>query len=196
MPKRPPEQHTGFLVWCTAVICAILTVAVIIAGIIVFIGYIAIRPKVPQISVTQAQLDVFEYDQAGILVVKVTIFISAENDNAKADASFYNTRFVLGFQGITLAYLHADPFDVSRNNSLKLKYEVESSPIPLGPAEQNDVYFSLLRNAIYFDLKGNTRTRWRIGFLGSVKFSLSLDCQLRFSRIGDVIYPKCSTKSK
>lgn len=168
----------------------------IIAGIAVFVGYIVIRPKVPQMSVTSAQLDRLDYDQAGILTVKITIFIKAENDNAKAHASFHETKFLLGFHGVKIAQLRADPIEVPKNNSIELKYEVESIPIPLEPEEQNNVFLSLSQNLIVFELKGTTRTRWRVGLLGSVKFWLHLDCLLRFPKIGDVIYPRCSTKSK
>ncbi|KAL3498081.1 hypothetical protein ACH5RR_040813 [Cinchona calisaya] len=195
-PVRDPGGRTNPLILCALLLCTLLTVAVIITGIIVFVGYLAIRPKVPQMSVTSAQLDRLDYDQAGVLTVKITIFLKAENDNAKARASFYVTRFLLGFHGVRVAELHADPIDVSKNNSIVLKYEVESSPIPLDPEAQNNVYMSLSQNLIVFDLKGTTRTRWRVGLLGSVKFWLHLDCHLRFRKVGDVIYQRCSTKSK
>ncbi|CDP07228.1 unnamed protein product [Coffea canephora] len=197
MPRPSLRRPTNPLIWCAAIFCALLSVAVIVTGIVIIVGYIVIRPKVPQMIVTSAQLDRLDFDQAGILTVKTTIFIKAENDNPKAHATFYATKFLLGFHGVRVAQLRADfPVEVGKNSSVDLMFEVESTPIPLDPEEQNSVFLSLSQNLIVFDLKGTTRTRWRVGLLGSVKFWLHLDCHLQFPKIGDVIYPKCSTKSR
>lgn len=198
MPKPVvgPRRRTNPLIWCIAIICTLLTVAVIITGIAVFIGYIVIRPKVPQIIVTSAQLDRVDYDQAGILTVRVIIFMEAKNENEKAHSSFYDTDFALGFEGIKIAYLRSAPIDVKKNSSIVLRFDAESTPITLEPKEQDIIAAALSQNYISFYLKGTTRTRWRVGLLGSVKFWLHLDCPLRLPRNGDLIDPKCSTKSK
>ncbi|CAI9771651.1 unnamed protein product [Fraxinus pennsylvanica] len=198
MPKsvhNPKRRPTSPIIWFTAIICAILAVAVIIAGLVVFIGYLVIRPKVPQISVRTAQLDTIYFDQASLLTVQVTIVIKAENDNAKAHANFYNTNFALSFHGVKMAYLVAEPFDLSKNSSKEFNYVVQSSPIPLEPEYAEIVNWSLRRNVITFELKGNTRTRWRVGLLGSIKFWLHLNCQLRLPVNRTAIYPRCSSGS-
>ncbi|KAK6782789.1 hypothetical protein RDI58_020585 [Solanum bulbocastanum] len=195
-PVLGPERRTNPLIWCAAIICTLLTIAVIITGMIVFIGYMVIRPKVPQMSVVSAHLDKFSYDMASVLVVKVSIVIKAENDNSKARANFYETSYTLSFHGVKIAYLNADSFDVPSNKSIDLYYPVESSPIPLKPEEGEIAELFLRRGQVVFDIRGKTRTRWRVGILGSVKFWLHLNCQLKFPLNGTTIYPKCSTKSR
>lgn len=195
-PVLGPERRTNPLIWCAAIICTILTVAVIITGMVVFIGYMVIRPKVPQMSVASANLDRFSYDMASVLTLRVSIIIKAENDNSRAHASFYETSYTLSFHGVKVAYLNADPFDVPANSSKYLYYPVESSSIPLTPEEGEVAELFLRRNQVVFDIRGNTRTRWRVGLLGSVKFWLHLNCQLKFPLNGTTIYPRCSTKSK
>lgn len=195
-PVLGPERRTNPLIWCAAIICTLLTIAVIITGMVVFIGYMVIRPKVPQMSVVSAHLDKFSYDMASVLVVKVSIVIKAENDNSKAHANFYETSYTLSFHGVKIAYLNADPFDVPSNKSIDLYYPVESSPIPLKPEDGEIAELFLRRGQVVFDIRGNTRTRWRVGILGSVKFWLHLNCQLQFPLNGTTIYPKCSTKSR
>ncbi|CAA3010423.1 NDR1/HIN1-like protein 12 [Olea europaea var. sylvestris] len=199
MPKtlhNPRHHPTSPIIWFAAIICAILAVVVIIAGIVVFIGYLVIRPKVPQISATTAQLNTIYFDQASLLTVQVTILIKAENDNAKAHASFYNTNFALSFHGVKMAYLVAEPFDLRKNSSKEFNYVVQSSPIPLESGYAEIVSWSLRQNVITFELKGNTRTRWRVGLLGSIKFWLHLNCQLHLPINGTAIYPHCSSRSK
>ncbi|PSR91341.1 NDR1/HIN1-like protein [Actinidia chinensis var. chinensis] len=192
-----PRRRTSPLIWLVAVLCTVIAIAVIIAGIIVFVGYIVIRPKVPFISVIYTHLDVFDFDQAGILTTQVTIQTKWENDNARAHASFYDAGFVLSLHGMEIAKLVADPFDVSKNSSVELGYTVASSSIPLNPELMMLVDMSLKRDLVTFELRGNARTQWRVGILGSVKFWLHLNCQLHFTRStmnGSSTH--CSTKSK
>ncbi|KAL3818364.1 hypothetical protein ACJIZ3_004269 [Penstemon smallii] len=198
MPKHVlgPRNHTNPLIWCAAIICAILSVIVIVAGIVVFLGYLIIKPKVPQISVTSAQLDTLYFDQTSLLTVQVTILIRAENDNSKARASFYDTSFALSFRGQRIAYLVAEPFGVSANNTVEFNYVSQSTPIPLNPEDAEAVSLSLRRNVIDFELKGTTRTRWRVGLIGSVKFWLHLHCQLMLPVDSTRIFPGCSSRSK
>ncbi|XP_073275237.1 LOW QUALITY PROTEIN: NDR1/HIN1-like protein 12 [Primulina huaijiensis] len=201
MPKsghfhRTTPHTTKPLIWCVAVICVILAVAVIIAGVVLFIGYIAVRPKVPQISVTSAQLDAIYFDQASLLTVQVTIVINSENHNAKASSVFYGTRFGLSFRGQNIACLVADAYGLGPNKTTEFNYVSQSTPIPLNPDEAEALNWSLKRNIINFELKGNTKTRWRVGLIGSVKFWLHLNCMLELPVNGTQIFPRCSSRSQ
>ncbi|KAB2031447.1 hypothetical protein ERO13_D05G290066v2 [Gossypium hirsutum] len=108
------ERATNPLVWCAAIICTILTVAVIIAGIATFIGYLVIHPRVPYVSVMDAHLDHIQIDYAGILEIQVTILIRAQNGNEKAHASFSDSSYSLSLNGEVVAQLVAPPFEVGR----------------------------------------------------------------------------------
>ncbi|OWM65040.1 uncharacterized protein LOC116202635 [Punica granatum] len=191
-------RRTHPLIWCAAVICAILAIAVITAGIVVFVGYIIIHPRVPVISVLSASLDTFRYDEAGLLVTQITIDILAENANAKAHATFQDTSFFLIFGGMEIAQLVAPPFDVKKNGSQDIHYVVESSPIPLDPEKMELVNLFIRRNDVVFELKGKFRAQWRVGLLGSVKFWSHLNCWLHFHPWnGTYTNPKrCSSKAK
>ncbi|XP_073047030.1 NDR1/HIN1-like protein 12 [Primulina eburnea] len=193
---RTTPHHTSPLIWGVAIICAILAVAVIIAGVTLFIGYLVIKPKVPQISVTSAQLDAIYFDQASLLTVQVTIVIESENRNAKASVSFYETRYGLSFRGQNIAYLAANTYGLGPNKTTVFNYVSQSTPIPLNPDEAESVNWSLNRKIINFELKGNTKTRWRVGLIGSVKFWLHLDCMLQLPVNGTPIFPRCSSRSQ
>ncbi|XP_010275201.1 PREDICTED: uncharacterized protein LOC104610337 [Nelumbo nucifera] len=191
------ERRTHFLVWCAAIICTIIAIAVIVTGLVVFIGYMIIRPRVPFISVVQANLDKLDYSQTGQLDTQISITIRAENDNAKAHATFSDINFFLYFNGIKIAQLTAIPFDVPKNSSKDLAYVVPSMSIPLDTEGMEVVDASLKENKISFDLRGNARARWRVGFLGSVKFWSHLSCLLRFFPLnGTSVDPHCSSRSK
>ncbi|XP_039027146.1 uncharacterized protein LOC120160899, partial [Hibiscus syriacus] len=80
------ERATNPLVWCAAIICTVLTVAVIIAGIVTFIGYLVIHPRVPYVSVIDAHLNCMY---------------------------FSDSSYSLGLNGEVVAQLVAPPFEVN-----------------------------------------------------------------------------------
>lgn len=199
MPKPPVlgrQRRTNPFVWCFAIICSLIATTIIIAGIVVFSGYLVIRPKMPLLSVRASRLDQILYNQAGVLSVRLTILIRAENHNQKAHASFYETKLLLGYHGLNIAQLVADPFDVGKNETTELNYVVQSSSIPLPPEERYLTQQALNKGKMMlFFLKGSSRTMWRVGPLGSVKFWLHMDCEIFLPINGSVVNPHCSTKS-
>nr|XP_043613556.1 uncharacterized protein LOC122585494 [Erigeron canadensis] len=199
MPKHQVlgrQRRTNPVVWCFAIVCSLIATIVIIAGIVVFSGYLVIHPKMPILIVRAARLDHIWYNQAGVLAVKLIIVIRAENHNKKAKASFYDTKLLLGYHGVKIAQLVADPFDVQRNETAELNYVIMSSAMRLPPEEDYMTQQSLGKTKLMlFYLKGGSRTTWRVGPLGSVKFSLHMNCELLLPINGSVVNSHCSTKS-
>ncbi|KAK9049789.1 hypothetical protein SSX86_031239 [Deinandra increscens subsp. villosa] len=198
--QKPPilvrQRRTNPVVWCFAVACSLIATAVIIAGIVVFSGYLVIRPKMPLLSVRGSRLDNITYSKSGILAVKMTIAIRAENHNQKAHASFYDTKLLLGYHGVNIAKLVANPFEVRKNESAELNYVVESSRIPLTAEERYLTEQSLSKSKkVLFVLKGSSRTIWKVGPLGSMKFTLHMYCELVLPINGTVVPSHCSSKS-
>ncbi|XP_021835987.1 NDR1/HIN1-like protein 12 [Spinacia oleracea] len=192
------QRRTHPLIWCAAIICMFCTIIVIITGIVVFVGYLVIRPKIPFVSVMYAHLDKFDFSQAGVLNTEMNIVFKAENDNRQANASFSEFTYSLSFHGIQIARLRNLPFNVGQNNSATFNYDVKSYSIPLDPDHSSMAARSLQQNRISFVLTGHTRTRWKVGPLKSVKFWLPLHCELKFQDDGSTILPDshCTTKSK
>ncbi|KAF7809522.1 NDR1/HIN1-like protein 12 [Senna tora] len=192
-----PRSRTHPLIWLLAILCTIIAIAVVIAGIVVFIGYLVIHPRIPVISVTNARLDLLRNDLAGLLETQITIVVKAQNGNAKAHATFSDISFNLTFQGQAIAVLVADSFEVPKNSSKDLNYVVQSSSIPLTPDQMEQVNESWKKNEIAFDLRGNARSQWRVGPLGSLKYSCHLNCRLKFNPMNGTYIPsRCTSKSK
>ncbi|KAL2348762.1 hypothetical protein Fmac_002762 [Flemingia macrophylla] len=174
------SSNTNPLIWLLAILCTVIAIGVVIAGIVVFVGYVVIHPRIPVISITNAHLDLLSNDYAGLLQTQLTIIVLTQNGNAKAHATFSDVRFNLSYQGQAIAVLVADNIDVPKNSSKTLHYVVQSNSIPLTPEQMENIDWSWKRDVIGFDVKGSARTRWRIGPLGSVRFWCNLECQLKF----------------
>ncbi|KAK8478680.1 hypothetical protein V6N13_013353 [Hibiscus sabdariffa] len=202
MPSNPRfssgrERRTPLWLWCAAIVCTIITLAVIIAGIVTFIVYIVIHPRVPYVSVIHAHLDPLRLDYAGVLQIQATIQIRAQNGNEKAHASFSDSNYTLSLNGEDIARLVALPFEVSKNSWVDFNYLVESSPIPLDPEQAENVDMALKHDHITLGLKGSSRVRWRVGRLGSVRFLCHLDCHLHFHPLNGTYIPsRCTSNAK
>ncbi|KAJ6327648.1 hypothetical protein OIU78_014502 [Salix suchowensis] len=178
---KPIMPRTHFLWRCVAILCSLLSIAVIIAGIVVVVVYHVIHPRVPVISVVDAHLLHFNYDGAGVLVAQINIVVRSQNDNMKAHAGFSNFNLELLFDGIRIAVLStAAPYEVRKNSSVDFNYDYTLDPIPLGPEQMEYVDAYLKEDEVRFDLKGGVRARWRVGVFGSFRFFCNLNCQLRF----------------
>ncbi|KAJ9159226.1 hypothetical protein P3X46_024746 [Hevea brasiliensis] len=196
-PKDHEPEPTHPLRWCATFIFSVLAVGVIIAGVVVFLGYLVYHPTIPIISVVDAHLNLFQYDLAGVLVTQVMIVVRTENDNTRAHASLSDMKLTLIFDGIEIAKLVAEPYEVSKNSSVDFNFVATSDSIPLNQEQMKDVDAYLNEDEIRFDLKGNVRARWRVGILGSIKFRCHLECQLRFHKSsGDYIPRRCTSKAK
>lgn len=121
----------------------------------------------------------------------------AVNGNERAHASFYDWHFVLSLNRMALAHLVAGDFNVGKNHFNEFHYVVQSNPTALGPDDEDVVDLSLQRDLVSLNLNGSARARWRVGLLGSVKFTCLLDCELRFHpRNGTYIPSHCTSKTK
>ncbi|THU61484.1 hypothetical protein C4D60_Mb07t23760 [Musa balbisiana] len=72
---RAAPQQTSWAIWLAAIVCAILAIAVIITGIVVFAIYIIYQPKMPYIKVAYAQLSKLVYDQSGLLEIEMVLHL-------------------------------------------------------------------------------------------------------------------------
>uniref|UniRef100_A0A7N0TAI5 Late embryogenesis abundant protein LEA-2 subgroup domain-containing protein n=1 Tax=Kalanchoe fedtschenkoi TaxID=63787 RepID=A0A7N0TAI5_KALFE len=205
LPKMPAKlkhridpQTTHPLIWILAIICAIIAIAAIICGVVIFISYLVLHPRIPFVSVVYAHLDAFEYDADGFLQTALTVIIRAENDNLKAHAAFYGMAFVLSLHGTGLAQLQMpQPLDVNRNDTKDLLYRFHSRPTLLDRLQRDFVDLELKRDEVSFVLKGGGRARWRVGALGSAKFWCELDCELKFGRSnGTYVGHRCTSKAR
>ncbi|XP_021625061.1 uncharacterized protein LOC110624261 [Manihot esculenta] len=192
---EPKGTHP--LWWCTAVICSFLAVGAIIGGVVVFVGYLLYHPRIPVISIVDAHLNLFQYDLAGVLVTQVMIIVRSENDNTRAHASLSDMKLTLIFDGLEIAKLVAEHYEVRKNSSVDFNFVATSDSIPLNPEQMKDVDVFLNEDEVRFDLKGNVRARWKVGILGSIRFRCHLECQLRFQKSsGDYIPHRCTSKAK
>lgn len=196
-PLIPREgQQTHFAIWTLAILCAILTIAVIVTGIAVFVVFMIYQPKMPYIKVAYAHLNQIIYDQLGLLEIEITLNLEAVNANNKAHTSFSALSFLLQFHDIDVAVLRSNSLEVPKNNSQPLIYHFHSSPIPLDQDAREAMDKALRRGIVPFDLRGHAKTRWKVGIFASVRFWTHISCRLHFFQSnGSTVESGCSSTS-
>ncbi|KAL3827966.1 hypothetical protein ACJIZ3_016768 [Penstemon smallii] len=173
------HDHTHPFYKCVVIIASLLATLVIIASIVVCIGYNTMKPKVPQIIVTRAKLDSIDFNKSNLLLtLKVSLVMTAENANLKSRVSFYDTSFGLNFNGHRITMWAIEPFGINANSSVVINYTSQPMDIHLNAGEDEYFVGSIEVSTISVELKGNTKTRWRLGKLGPIKFRVHLNCQL------------------
>ncbi|CAO2152967.1 unnamed protein product [Urochloa humidicola] len=175
-------RSSEWCAWAMVVLCTLLAIGIIVAGVAVFAVYIFFKPKMPYLVVSDAQLVQLQYDQGGtIQSLQMSITIRAENNNSKADATFSSVNLALGFHGADVVLLQAEPFVVARKSSLPLQYNVAVVPGPaLDPAGIQAMDDSLKAGVVPFDLFGKARTRWKVGVFVKLRYWTRISCHLRF----------------
>lgn len=82
------------------------------------------------------------------------------------------------------------------NSSVALDYVVGSAAVPLDEEGMREMDVSLRREKIKFELEGEARVRWRVGFILSVKLWTHLSCGIHFFVVNGSAYGlHCSSKS-
>ncbi|RCV37310.1 hypothetical protein SETIT_8G052500v2 [Setaria italica] len=179
--RRLEHSTSGWLAWAMVILCTVLAIGVIVAGVAVFAVYIFFKPKMPCLVVSDAHLVLLQYDQGGTVQnLQMSITVRAENNNSKADAAFSSIDLALGFHGADIVLLRAEPFVVARNSSLPLQYNV----LAVGPTLDLDgmraMDESLKAGMVPFDLFGKARTRWKVGVFVKLRYWTRISCRLRF----------------
>ncbi|GJM94359.1 hypothetical protein PR202_ga10999 [Eleusine coracana subsp. coracana] len=192
---------SGWLWRLLILLCTVLAIAVIIAGVVVFVVFLLYKPKMPRLVVSDARIVQLQYDQAGTIVyVQAFVTILAENNNSKADASFNGVDLALGFHGADVAFLRAAPFAVPPESSLPLRYNVVAAGRPLDPDGMRAMDEALKNGVVPLDLFGKARTRWKVGVFVNLRFWTRLHCRLRFffpgnGTVMDADRRKCHSRS-
>ncbi|CAL4956892.1 unnamed protein product [Urochloa decumbens] len=205
MKKRGPERSRRTPSWWVrlmVILCTVLSISVIVAGVAVFAAYMLIKPKMPYLVVSDAQLGLLQYDSqdSTIRSLQMLITILAENINSKADASFSGIDFTLEFHGAGVALLRAEQFMVARESSLTLQFNIVSEKQTLDPAGKQSMEESLKAGVVQFDLFTKARTRWKVGVFVRHQYWTHISCGLHFFFPGNgTVMPsdrdRCRSKS-
>ncbi|KAL5230731.1 hypothetical protein ABZP36_029507 [Zizania latifolia] len=196
-PRRWRADRSGPLEWTAAVVFTVLAIVVLMGALAVLVVVLVLQPRAPYLAIRSARLDGLVYDQQGTLDAELSVGVVAENGNAKSDATFSHLELRISFNGMVIAILRADPFDVPRKGSLPLGYVARSSGIPLDGPGMKAMEAALGDGVVPFTVAGKAGTRWKVGGLVPFNYWTRLRCDLRFFwPNGTAVDLSCSSKPK
>eukprot|EP01018_Ginkgo_biloba_P039031 Gb_40502 [translate_table: standard] len=195
----PPPPRTNIMIWCCAIGCSIFAVLVILAGLIVLIGYLAFHPRLPGFYVSNASLNSLLIDSNFLLSSDMTIYLTAHNPNTKIHLYYEYLKFDLLFDKQIMSTVIGTPFLQTTKNTTGMLFRMVTSAERLEPNMGVDVTAAIQKNLIMYDFQGTVRTKAMFGRIKSVKYWLHTKCHLEFSPPpignGTLLSHKCTSRN-
>lgn len=179
----PPLRKTNPCIWCIALMCSLIAVAIILSGLAVLTVYLLFHPKLPKLDVTKASLNRVILDPATFLYnSEMVALITVNNPNGRVDMRYEYINFKLFFRSDMVATQVLPPFAQRRGNSTDLKViTMVSNDAEITPLSAQVMEIQAKNNSIEYKLVGNLRTVARLGATAQIPYWLNVNCQLHFT---------------
>lgn len=188
--KKYAEQHvlprprrTNICIWCTALMCSLIVIAIILSGLAVLIGYLLFHPKLPSWDVTKASLNYIALDTTTFLYnSKMVALLSVNNHNDRVDVRYEYINFKLFFRNDVVTTQVLEPFAQRRGNSTDLKViDMVSNDAEITPLSAQIMVSQARNGSIEYKLFGTVRTVAKLGGIARIPYWLNVNCLLHFT---------------
>ncbi|KAG6469237.1 NDR1/HIN1-like protein 13 [Zingiber officinale] len=159
----PPERRTGPLIWCAAVVCVVLTLLLILAGIVTLIVFFVIRPRSPSIDLTTASLNSIYLDSPTYLNGDVAFLANFSNPNHKIDVVFKSLGLELYFRDRLIAVQALRPFALRTGESRLEAVRMITSEVLLPAELAEELQKQVRENSVVYSVRGSFKVRARFG---------------------------------
>lgn len=177
-PRRP--NQTNLLVWCSAILCLIFSLLLILFGIATLIIFLAIKPRYPSFDVLAASLNSVYFDSAEYFNGDFAFLANVSNPNKKLRLRFEYVDVGLYFADKQIATQALQPFILRKGERRLESVHLISSLVylPQNPAVQ--LQKQVQSNKVVYLLRATFRVR---ASLGSIHFRYWLHkrCQLEMT---------------
>jgi hypothetical protein len=193
----PRPARTNIFIWCTALICSVVVIAIILAGLAVLICYLLFHPKLPTLNITEAILNRIVLDPSTrLLNAEMVALLRFNNPNDRVDVRYEYINFKLFFRNDMIATQVLEPFAQRRGDWSLRAIDMVSNHAELTPLSAEIMVSQALNNTISYELFGTLRTVAKLGGIASIPYWLYVDCQLEFSTPPNGIfrYHKCTSR--
>lgn len=179
----PAPRKTNPCIWCIALMCSLIAIAIILSGLAVLTAYLLFHPKLPKLDITKASLNRVTLDPTTFLYnSEMVALITVTNPNGRVDIRYEYINFKLFFRSDMVATQVLPPFAQRRGNSTDLKViTMVSNDAEITPLSAQVMEIQAKNNSIEYKLVGNLRTVARLGATAQIPYWLNVNCQLHFT---------------
>ncbi|KAK9156420.1 hypothetical protein Sjap_003900 [Stephania japonica] len=191
---RPPRP-TNPLIWCTAVLCVIFSVLLIVAGIATLVIFLSVKPKRPLFDTTVASLNSIYLDSTEYFNGDFIFLANFTNPNRKIDVRFEYLDIELYFFDRLIANQVLEPFTERRGEARLQSVHLISSEVYLPLNLSLELRKQIQSNRVKYNIRGTFRVRASIGLI-HFSYWLYGRCQIEMTGppSGVLISRSCRTK--
>lgn len=145
--------------WCSALMCIIYAVILLISGFIILITYLVVHPKQPVFDITHAN-----FSRAGSypdVLAEFAILANFSNPNKILNLKIEHASVQLLFEDTVIGNETTQPFSIMHKETKSVVFKNLRSTTPIKMPEKVRMEFldQVLSNKVFFRLKGTFKVR-------------------------------------
>jgi len=191
-----PRHRTSPAMWCAAIICFAFNILLIVAGVVILIIFLAVKPRPPSFDTANAILNSIYVDSpAPYFNNDMTLVANISNPNQKIDLVFRSATIELFFQDRPMAVQALPPFLQRHGQSQVLNMHLVSSRVLLPPEVAVKMVNQVRSNRVVYTIKGTFKVEARFGF-GHYSYWMYTICEMELTAppCGVLVARRCRTK--
>jgi len=191
-----PRHRTSPAMWCAAIVCFAFSILLIVAGVVILIIFLAVKPRPPSFDTANAILNSIYVDSpAPYFNNDMTLVANISNPNQKIDLVFRSATIELFFQDRPMAVQALPPFLQRRGQFQVLNMHLVSSRVLLPPEMAVKMVNQVRSNRVVYTIKGAFKVEARFGF-GHYSYWMYTICELELTAppCGVLVARRCRTK--
>ncbi|WOK92023.1 hypothetical protein Cni_G00714 [Canna indica] len=190
-----PRHKTSPLIWCGAIVCVILILLLILAGIITLVFFLVIKPRNPSLDLTAASLSSIYLDSSAYLNGDFSFLANFSNPNRKIDLTFQYLGVDLYFRDRLIAVQALQPFAQRTGESRLESVHMVSSQVLLPPELALELQQQVKRNSVVYSVRGTFKVKASLG-VGHYSYWVSTRCDIELTAPpnGVLVARRCRTK--
>ena len=192
-----PRRRTTPAMWCAAIAGFAFSVLLILAGLVILIVYLSVKPRTPSFDIANAVLNtVYVGSPSSYFNGDMTLVANISNPNQKMGVVIQSGTVELFFRGRLVSVQALPPFAQPRGHFTVLNVHMLSSQVVLPPEVAADLLNQMRSNKILYTIRGTFKVRERF-WSWHYTYRLTAICDLELtSPPSGVLLDRTCTTSK
>ncbi|KAI4306258.1 hypothetical protein L6164_029551 [Bauhinia variegata] len=193
--RGPKLQRTNPVVWCTAVLCLIFSLILILFGVATLIIFLTFKPRNPLFDIPNASLNAVYFDSPQYFNGDFILLANFSNPNRKMDVKFESSDIELFFLDRLISSQAIQPFTQRRRENRLQTVHFISSLVFLPQDVGVNLQRQVQSNKVEYNVRATFRVRVYLG-LFHLRYWLHSRCQLEITGppTGVLVARRCITK--
>ncbi|WVZ92360.1 hypothetical protein U9M48_038433 [Paspalum notatum var. saurae] len=191
-----PRHRTSPAMWCAAIVCFAFSILLIVAGVVILIVFLSLRPRAPSFDAANAVLNSIYMDSpAPYFNDDMTLVANISNPNQKIDVVFRSGTIELFFQDRPMVAQALPPFALRRGQFQVVNMHMVSSRVLLPPEVAVKMVDQVRSNRVQYTVQTAFKVEARFS-LGHYTYWMYTVCELELTSppSGVLVARRCTAK--